>query len=141
MNNIAILYPLFAQVALVFFVLFWMGFARIGAIRKGQVRARDIANREASYPEKCAMISNNFHNQFEFPVMFYLLVPLVMITNQVDIIMVSLAWVYVGLRYVHTYIHTKVRSVTKRFLTFMVSCFVLLIMWLVFAGRIILSGL
>ncbi len=122
-------------------MLFWMGVERIGAIRKGQVKASDIANRNATYPDQCAMVSNNYHNQFEFPVMFYLLVPLIMITNQVDTLLVGLAWVYVGIRYVHAYIHTKVRSITKRFFMFMSSCFVLLIMWLVFAGRIILSSL
>ncbi len=141
MKNTVILYPLFAQVFLVFFMLFWMGVERIGAIRKGQVKASDIANRNATYPDQCAMVSNNYHNQFEFPVMFYLLVPLIMITNQVDTLLVGLAWVYVGIRYVHAYIHTKVRSITKRFFMFMSSCFVLLIMWLVFAGRIILSSL
>ncbi|MGH1350494.1 MAG: MAPEG family protein [Methyloligellaceae bacterium] len=141
MKNTAILYPLFAQVTLVFIMLFWMGIERIGAIRKGQVKASDIARRNASFPEQCAMVSNNYHNQFEFPVLFYLLVPLVMITNQVDMLMVGLAWVYVGIRYIHAYIHTKVRSITKRFFMFMISCFVLLVMWLLFAGRIILSSL
>ena len=136
MANTAILYPLFAQVFLTFFIMFWMGFERVGSIRRGEVKASDIAHRRADFPHRPAMVSNNYHNQFEMPVLFLVLVPLLMLTNQVDIVTVTMAWIYIGIRFLHAYVHIVVRSMTRRSMIFMVSSLVLMAMWIVFAVRV-----
>lgn len=141
MSQAAILYPVFAQVFLTFIIMLWMGQQRVSCISRGEVRAVDIGMRKDVLVGRAAMVSNNYHNQFEMPVLFYVLCGFVFITSQADIILVSLAWGYVGIRYIHAFVHTMVRSMTKRFSLFVISCLLLMGMWGLFAFRVIANGL
>ncbi len=75
----AILMPMFAQVALTFVLLFWMGFLRHRALRSGAVKADQIALREPHWPLRVLQIGNAFHNQLELPVLFYVVTLLALI--------------------------------------------------------------
>lgn len=141
MSQAAILYPVFAQVFLTFFIMLWMGHQRISCIGRGEVSAVDIGKRKDVLTGRAAMVSNNYHNQFEMPVLFYVFAGFVFITNQADFILVSMAWGYVGIRYVHAFVHTMVRSMTKRFSLFAIGSLLLLTMWGLFAFRVIANGL
>ena len=71
-----LLLPAFTHVALVFFVGGRMGRARFQAARAGLVKVKDIAVDGAKWPEDVKKIANNYQNQFEVPVLFYALLPL-----------------------------------------------------------------
>ena len=135
----AILLPLFVQVALTFFLLFWTGRARVAAVRRGDVHPRDIALREANWPKQETQIANAYHNQLELPVLFYVLTILVIITRHADLLFVVLAWLFVVLRLVHAYIHLTSNRVGRRFAVFATGFLVLLIMWVTFAVRLLLG--
>jgi hypothetical protein len=133
----AILLPLFVQVALTFFLLFWTGRARVAAVRRGDVHPRDIALRQPNWPKQETQIANAYHNQLELPVLFYVLTVLAIITRHADLLFVALAWLFVVSRLVHAYIHLTSNHVGRRFVVFAASALVLLIMWVIFAVRLL----
>ena len=61
----AILAPVFAQVALTFALLFWMGHVRFAAVRAGEVKVKDVALGQRAWPDRVQQVANAFHNQFE----------------------------------------------------------------------------
>jgi hypothetical protein len=136
----AVLLPLFVEVALTFAMMFWMASARTAAIKARQTKIADIALGQANWPARVQQISNNYASQFQIPVLFYLLTVLVIITRHADIVFVVMAWLFVVSRLVHAYIHTSSNYVPRRFGAFAIGSVVLLVMWIIFAVRI-LAGL
>jgi hypothetical protein len=136
----AILLPLFVQVGLTFFLLFWMGSVRVAALRRREVILRDIALRQPAWPERPTQIANAYHNQLELPLLFYVLVVLALFTRKADTLFVVLAWMFVTSRLVHAAIHVTSNDVRRRFYAFLVGAIILLVMWIVFALRIVFGS-
>jgi hypothetical protein len=134
-----ILLPLFVQVGLTFVLLFWMGGLRVSAIRRGEVKMRDIALGQPAWPEQPTKVANCYRNQFEMPVLFYVLVVLAIIARKADLLFVIMSWIFVVCRIVHAYIHTTSNHVGHRFYAFLASNLVLLVMWIIFAVRILVG--
>jgi hypothetical protein len=135
----SILLPLFVQVALTFALLFWMAGVNGAAIRRGEVRWQDIALREPNWPARNRQVQNAYHNQFELPVLFYLLTLLSIATRRADLLFVLLAWVFVALRVLQALVHVTDNHVPRRGLLFLAGAIVLAIMWIIFAVRILLG--
>jgi hypothetical protein len=140
MSIAAILAPLFVQVGLTFVLLFMMGSARFAAVKAGQVKVRDIALGERAWPPRATQIANTFHNQFETPVLFYALVALAIVTRQADLLFVVLSWVFVAARLAHAWVYTTSNNVLTRFRIFLAGTGILMLMWAIFAVRILISG-
>ena len=134
-----VLLPLFVQVALTFGLLFWMASARRATLTSGQLKVRDIALGQTAWPSKAQQISNSYDSQFQAPLLFYVLVILAWITRHADLLFVVMAWLFVLLRIAHAYVHTTSNHVPTRFRIFAASVFVLLLMWIIFAVRILLA--
>ena len=137
----AILLPLFVQVGLTFFLLFWMGHARVSAVRQREVAIPDIALGQPGWPQRVTLIANAYHNQLQLPLLFYVLVILALFTRKADMLFVVLAWMFVTTRLVHAGIHVTSNDLRTRFFAFAVGAVILLIMWIVFALRIFFAGL
>jgi hypothetical protein len=135
----AVLLPLFVEVALTFALLIWMGRLRSEALRTGQVQARDIALRQPNWPPGALQVGYSFQNQFELPVLFYVLTILAWITRHADWLFVILAWIFVLSRIVQAYIHCTSNRVRLRGTAYGVGAVVLLIMWVIYAVRILLG--
>ena len=135
----AVLLPLFVEAILSFVLGYWMACLRTRAIRVGEVKMRDIALREPSWPPQIAQISNAYHNQLELPVLFYVLTILAWITHHADLLFVVLAWIFVASRLVHAYIHVTDNNVSRRGPAFGLGALVLTIMWIIFIIRILLG--
>ena len=134
-----VLLPVFVQVALTFGLLFWMASARRATLTSGQLNVRDIALGQTAWPDRPQQISNSYDNQFQIPLLFYVLVILAWITKHADLLFVVMAWIFVLLRVAHAYVHTTSNHVPTRFRAFAAGMFVLLIMWIIFAVRILLA--
>jgi hypothetical protein len=141
MTNLDMLLPVFAQVALTFVLMARMARLRTGAVRDKQVRIGDIALGEPAWPPRVLQASNAYRNQFELPVLFYVLAAMAMITSKVTLIIVILAWLFVVARIVHAFIHTGSNFVPNRFYAFAVSAFALVALWIVFAIEILVGPL
>ena len=140
MSVAAILLPVFVQVALTFLLLGWLGRSRFAAVKAREVKVHEIALGERAWPPRLLQIQNAYHNQFEAPVLFYVLVALALFTRQADLLFVVMSWMFVGARLVHAGIHTTSNVVSRRFTAFAVATTILVIMWVVFAVRIITLG-
>jgi hypothetical protein len=130
-----ILWPTFALVALIFVVWFTLYIQRFGHMRRNPPRATDFADGDAAmrYFRPVEMPANNLANLFEMPVLYFALVPLLMITRHADHVQVLLAWTFVVLRAAHSVIHIGPKKVPPRFFVYLASCVVLSAMWTGFA--------
>ena len=131
----AILWPTFALVALITLIWLWLFVERMRHIRRNPPSAEDFASGEAAmrYFAPVEMPANNFRNLFEMPVLYFAIVPLLLITHQANHIQVVLAWIYVVLRALHSFIHIVVRKVELRAPVYWLSCAALMAMWIGFA--------
>ena len=134
-----LLLPVFALVLLVFIVAVKMLHARISEMKRLRIHPQKLATSVGTAQLECAAIADNFRNLFEMPVLFYLLVVLLMVTGQQGVVFVALAWLYVALRYVHSFIHCGYNKVRHRFYAFAGSVLVLAVMWVAFAGALLAS--
>lgn len=137
MSVAEVLLPVFAHVLLVYVLLFWMGKERRSALVSHEVHLRDIALGEPNWPTKATQLANCLRNQFEFPVLFYALVALALPLRQADLLFVLLSWVFVVTRYAHAGIFVTSNNVKQRSLAFSAGVVVLLLMWIVFALKIL----
>jgi hypothetical protein len=134
---LSLVYPVLAQVLLTLVLMLWMGLARLAAIKARRVRFKDIALSAEPWPDEVRKISNNAHNQFETPVLFYVLCGIATYIGPPGILMTLLAWAYVATRLVHTAIHTTSNRVEHRFKVFAVGLAILAVMWVVLAAQLL----
>jgi|SRR5882762_6539366 len=132
----AVLLPLFLQVALTFGLFLWLAPLR-GRALGNEVQPRDIALGQKAWPERLQQIGNCFQNQFELPILFYVLVILAIIARKADLLFVILSWVFVASRFLHAFIHTGSNNVRLRGLVYGVGLVVLIAMWVIFAIRVL----
>jgi hypothetical protein len=135
----AILAPVFVLVLLTFVLLLRTASLRVPAIKGGRVRAEDVALDDRGFPPRIRQFGNAYRNQFELPVLFYVLVILAMQTKQADLLFVVMSWIFVALRLVHAYIHTSSNVLPRRGLAFGFGAIVLILMWLIYAARLLLA--
>jgi hypothetical protein len=140
MQDTGILSPTFALVALIFLVWMTLFVQRLGHIKRNPPRAEDFATGEAAmrYLAPVEMPANNLRNLFEMPALYFALVPLLLVTHQAGHVQVVLAWIFVVLRALHSFIHIVPKKVRPRFIVYLASCITLSAMWIGFA--IDLSG-
>ena len=131
----AILWPTFALVALIFAVWVQIPVRRVAYTKTNPPRREDFATGEAGrrYFAPVDLPANNLANLFEMPVLFFALVPLLLVLHHAGTIEVALAWVFVALRALHSIIHTGSNVVRTRFYVYGASCAVLAAMWVGFA--------
>lgn len=137
MSFMEVLLPVFVQVILTLFVAFVLAYRRVSAIRAGELRGKKIALREPNWPDHTRQVENNYMNQFELPVLFYLLMILLLITRKADFVMMTLAWIFVATRIVHAYVHLTNNDVNLRGPFFGIGLFALTIMWGLFIVDVI----
>jgi hypothetical protein len=133
----SVLLPVFVQVALTFVLLYWQGYVRVGHTRRGEVKIRDIALGQPNWPEQATKIGNAFLNQFQLPILFYVLVAFALLTRKADLAFVVLCWLFVLSRLVHAYVFVTTNRVSRRFYAFTVGSLTLLVMWVLFAIRVL----
>ena len=80
----------------------------------GAAHPSKIALREPNWPARTQQVGNCFANQFELPVLFYVLTILAIITRHADVVFVVLAWVFVLSRLAHAIVHTTSNRVMRR---------------------------
>jgi len=132
-----ILLPLFVEVILTFVLLFWLGPLRARDFRSGLVREEDIALRQPNWSKPALQVQYSFSNQFELPVLFYVLTILAYVTHHAGVLFVVLAWVFVIFRLFQAYVHVTNNKVMLRGAFFGVSALALAIMWIVFIVEIL----
>ncbi len=131
-----ILLPLFLQVLLTIALGLNLAFRRKRAFDAG-TRWQDIAVREPNWPKESLIASNAFSNQFEIPVLFYVLTILALVTRQADFLFVVMAWIFVVMRYLQAGVFLTSNHVPTRGMFFGIGVIVLVIMWIIYMLRIL----
>jgi hypothetical protein len=127
-----VLLPLFVEVILTFVLLVWLAPLRGIDISAGVVRPEDIALREPNWSRRSLQVGYSYSNQFELPVLFYVLTILAYVTHHAGILFVVLAWVFVIFRLLQAYVHVTSNIVQLRGAFFGVSALTLAIMWAIY---------
>ena len=133
-----VLLPVFVLVGLTFALLFMMAGSRTTTLKAGETRFKDIALGQPNWPARTQQISNCFSNQFELPLLFYILIALALPLRHADLVIVLLSWVFVITRLAHAGIFVTSNNVEQRSLAWFAGVLVLLAMWLYFALHILL---
>src|SRR5882757_10878949 len=124
-----VLLPVFVLVGLAFALLLGMVSARTGALKSRQTNLKDIALGQSNWPERATQIGNCFSNQFEIPVLFYILIALALPLRHADLFIVLMSWVFVVTRLLHAGIFTTSNNVQQRGMVWFAGALVLLAMW------------
>ncbi|OUS25263.1 hypothetical protein A9Q99_21975 [Gammaproteobacteria bacterium 45_16_T64] len=128
MNSSAILWPVVVQVILTFSMFVVLAVRKAKAVKSGGVDRSKTALDNAAWPDDVVQVSNNIQNQFQTPVLFYVLSFAFLITNTVSTAVLGLAWLYVISRVVHAYVHTGSNYVPVRLRVFLVGCLSLILL-------------
>ena len=133
-----VLLPVFVLVGLTFALLLWMATARGRALEGRETSLKDIALGQPNWPTRATQIGNCFSNQFEIPVLFYILIAIALPLHHADLFIVLMSWVFVVTRFVHAGIFVTSNNVRQRGMVWFSGVLVLLAMWLYFALKILL---
>ena len=133
MNNDLIFLPVLAHVVLIFMLYIYLGIVKSKAVKEGTVDRKKAALDPKAWPEPVVKVINNLGNQFESPIIFYIISIIYYLTNNVDSLLISVMSLYVLTRYMHTYIHVTSNFVPYRFKLFLVGVLILLALtaWLI----------
>ncbi len=124
-----LLLPIMAQMLMTFLLVVWLGYAKVQSLKSGKVTLDKVSLSSDAWPDNVKKISNNFNNQFQLPVLFYILCILVLLRGQSDMTIVILAWTFVLFRLAHSFIHTGSNNVHWRFNAYLGCLVTLFIMW------------
>lgn len=129
-HHLHALLPVFALIVWTLVMWWWMFITRVPAMQKhkvdpdslqGNVSLKDLL------PAKVMNVSDNYNHLHEQPVIFYALAFFVALTGGADQLNIWLLWGYVGLRVVHSVIQATINKVTLRFMVFVVSSILLMV--------------
>jgi hypothetical protein len=134
-----ILAPLFVQVLMTFVIGIALATVRTPLLTSGEVRPEAISLRQPNWPPRALQFGYSFQNQFELPVLFYVLTILAIISKHADLLFVVMAWIFVLTRLAHATIHCTSNNLRTRGSLFGIGALVLLVMWLIFIVRIMLG--
>ena len=95
--------------------------------------------RQTPWPDRAQQIGNCFQNQFEIPVLFYVLVALAILTKKADLVFVVMEWLFVATRIAHAYVFTTSNYVPLRGQFLLLGIIILFLMWAIFAIRILFA--
>jgi hypothetical protein len=130
MNSNTLLIPVVIQIGLTVAIYFRLVLAKAAAVKAGQVNEARRALYDDAWPESVLHLNNNIRNQFELPVLFYVLVFALIQINAVGTIALLAAWVFALSRLAHAYVHTGVNIVKIRRNIFLVGAVSVLVMLL-----------
>ena len=103
---------------------------RIGEMRRRQISPGELATaRQAATVLHDVSAADNFRNLFEVPVLFYVLCLALYVTHRQDAVLLTLCWLFVALRAMHSAIHCTYNNVMHRFLVYVTSTVLLFGLW------------
>jgi hypothetical protein len=133
-----VLLPVFVLVGLTFVLLIGMVGVRRGALVGGQTKIRDIALGQPNWPTRAIQIGNCYRNQFELPLLFYILIALALPLRHADLFIVLMSWVFVVTRFAHAGVFVTSNDLGRRSMAWLAGVLVLFAMWIYFALKILL---
>ena len=117
MDQSALLTPVFILIIWTFVIFLMMAFGRVRFMKNPQ----DAANSKDYKDQLPAWVnrtSDNYNHLFEQPVAFYAVTLSIALINDFDNLIMQLAWAYVLIRIIHSFVQIIVNIIVLRFLLF-----------------------
>ncbi|MFT2096990.1 MAPEG family protein [Marinomonas sp. 2405UD66-6] len=129
MNDL-MLYPMFLMVVLTFIIACITLKARFDSVKNKTVKTKFYSLMDGQeVPDIITKTTRNFNNQFEVPVLFYVVCSLYIFWGINSYFALIVAWLFVVLRVVHSYIHLTYNHVFHRMITFWLSLLCVMTLW------------
>jgi hypothetical protein len=133
MNRDLIFGPVLVQVLLTLATYVLLIKAKIRAMKAGEVDMARRALHDDAWPESVMKINNNIRNQFEVPVLFYVLAFMLWALEAVNALTLTATWLFAVSRIVHAWIHIGSNYMPNRRRAFTVGW------WIVFAMALLVA--
>lgn len=137
MTGFEMFWPLVAHAFLVFGLYILLVIRRAAVVRAGKVERIEFRENLAE-PEESRVVNRAIANQFELPVLFYVVSLLLFVTEADNLVAVVLAWVFVFARYLQAAMHLAGNLPLRR-LSFMLGVAALFLLWLWLAAWMAIS--
>lgn len=131
--------PVVIQIALTLGLYIYLAVAKSRASKLGLVDESRRALYDDAWPNNVLQINNCIRNQFEVPVLFYVLIIILWLTNSINIYIHLLAWAFVVSRLFHASIHVGSNYVPLRRKLFTAGCFLLIAITLFLSYSILIG--
>lgn len=131
--------PVLVQILITISGYLLLGVRKSRAVKSNNVDLEKAALDNDAWPDYVRVVSNNIRNQFQVPVLFYVLCILFYSIDAVSAMVLYLAWAFVISRAIHAYIHMSSNYVPARFTVFTIG-FIIMIVMVVFAAIALLSA-
>ena len=117
MDQLTLLTPVLVLVIWTFIIFLIMAFGRVSFMNNPQDAAdsKDYKNQLPAWVNRTA---DNYNHLFEQPVAFYAVILSIALINNFDSLMVQLAWAYVLIRIIHSFVQLTINIVLVRFFLF-----------------------
>ena len=125
MEQDLIFLPILMQVFLTFLIYVGITRAKNKAIVERKVDENRRALHKDAWPDYVLKLTNNLTNQFEAPILFFVLCFVIWATKSVDAFSIVFAWIFSISRYAHAYVHTGSNYVPLRKRLFMFGVVIL----------------
>lgn len=141
MEHSAILQPVIALVLWTMVMWLWMYVTRIPAMNKAEIDTANLvggkgADLDALLPANVQWKAHNYNHLLTEPTLFYAVALVLAMIGAGDGLNATLAWVYVGIRVLHSLVQATINRVMIRFMLFALSSIVLI--WLTINAALIL---
>jgi hypothetical protein len=124
------LYPMAMMVLLILLVGIAAIRTRIASVRSGAVSVTDFQlTKKDDLPDNVIKTTRCFNNLFEIPVIFYVVCTLYISLQIESTTAITLAWLFVAFRYIHTYIMLGSNNVIHRMWAFWLAFMCVLGLW------------
>jgi hypothetical protein len=117
MDQLALLTPVLALIIWTFIIFLIMAFGRVSFMNNPQ-DAADSKDYKSQLPAWVNRTADNYNHLFEQPVAFYAVILSIALINSFDSLMVQLAWAYVLIRIIHSFVQLTINIVLVRFFLF-----------------------
>lgn len=128
MNQAALLMPVFVLILWTFIITLIMAYGRVRFIKNPQKDAAHTRDLKGLLPAWVERTSDNYNHLFEQPVAFYAVTLSIALINNIDPLMVQLAWAFTIIRIVHSIVQLTINTVLLRFFIFATGWFVIAFM-------------
>jgi hypothetical protein len=126
MHQISILLPVLTLAFWTFIIFAIMAPARFYFLRmKHPQTAAHTKNLKGLLPPWTERVADNYNHLFEQPVVFYVITLSIAVINNIEPLMIQLAWAYVALRVLHSIVQITFNFVPLRFTLFVTSWLIL----------------
>jgi hypothetical protein len=131
--------PVIGQVLMTLLIYVRLIKVKIRELKAGRVDMERRSIHEDAWGESVMLINNNIRNQFELPVLFYVVCVVLWALEAVGILALVAAWLFVASRIAHAWVHLTSNYIPNRRRFFTVGWWILVFMVLLviwqLAGR------